>query len=331
MRPIGITMGCPVGIGPEIILRYFSAAEQNTHKQPVIVIGDRDVLEFQAGHLNIDIQCISWSPGKPLPHNGVPVYNVGHLNPASLRWGTPTQETGRAMVSYIEESVHLHRQKFIDAVVTCPISKSALRLAGNTFPGHTEMYAHLIGENQFTMMMAGEKLRVTLVTIHCGFSKILQNITVEKVFDRILLTHESLRKDFALPSPKIAIAGLNPHGGEGGLFGTEEQHIIQPAIMKAQAAGMNVTGPFPPDTVFLSASKGDFDAVVSMYHDQGLIPFKLLHFEDGVNLTIGLSLIRASVDHGTAYDIAGQGKARESSLAAAVRLAAEIAINRKNI
>jgi 4-hydroxythreonine-4-phosphate dehydrogenase len=180
------------------------------------------------------------------------------------------------------------------------------------------------------MMMAGDSLKVTLATIHCSLASVPKRLSVAGIRRLIGITHKALQVDFAVPNPRIAVAGLNPHSSEEGLFGNEETELIVPAIQDARTAGVNVEGPFPPDTVFFKASRGEFDAVVCMYHDQGLIPFKLLHFKDGVNVTLGLPIVRTSVDHGTAYDIAGTGQADCSSLAAAVAMAATISTNRKH-
>ncbi len=328
MSHIAITMGCPVGIGPEIILKYFKNRRKTDISVPV-VIGDIKILEHTANHLGINISCSEWKPGEPLPNAGIPVYAVSHLDFQDLQWGKPTKHTGQAMAAYIKTAVQLCEQGLFDALVTCPISKSALRKSGFIYPGHTEMLADLTGETNFTMMMAGERLRIVLVTIHCSLRDIANKLSFQSIYDRIKLTHHSIITDFAITAPQIAVAGLNPHAGEDGLFGSEELELITPAVEKACAEGMNVTGPLPPDTVFLKAAQGEYDAVVCMYHDQGLIPFKLLHFSDGVNVTIGLSIVRTSVDHGTAYDIAGKGLANSGSLAAAVKLAGEIAANRK--
>jgi 4-hydroxythreonine-4-phosphate dehydrogenase len=191
------------------------------------------------------------------------------------------------------------------------------------------MLADLTGETNFTMMMAGEKLRIILVTIHCSLRDSVNKLSFQNIYDSICLTQNSLVTDFAITNPRIAVAGLNPHAGEAGMFGSEELESIIPAVAKASNEGINVTGPLPPDTVFLKAVHGEYDAVVCMYHDQGLIPFKLLHFSDGVNVTIGLPIVRTSVDHGTAYDIAGKGVADPESLSAAAKLAEEISYNRK--
>jgi 4-hydroxythreonine-4-phosphate dehydrogenase len=213
-------------------------------------------------------------------------------------------------------------------MVTCPITKSALHLAGYNYPGHTEMLAVLSGGRDYAMMLAGERLRVTLVTIHVGLAEVVKLLTEDKIFALIELTAGALHRDFGIENPRLAVAGLNPHAGEGGMFGDQEDRLISPAIGRGRANGWQVDGPFPPDTVFNRAVAGHYDAVVCMYHDQGLIPFKLLHFADGVNVTLGLPIVRTSVDHGTAYDIAGQGRAAAGSLIAAFALAGKIVANR---
>lgn len=326
MSPLAITMGCPVGIGPEIILRHFTAS--STTSPPAVVIGDQAVLEWTADHLGLDISCVSWQPGDPLPAHGIPVYSVSRLATGALQWGSPSRQTGAAMARYIEMAVELTQQGVLDGIATCPISKTALRMADYHYPGHTEMLADLTGESDFTMMMAGATLRVTLVSIHCSLRESIRRLSIESIRRNIQLIHSALRHDFGIPRPRIAVAGLNPHAGEECLFGTEERDIIAPAIQRFQQS-MDIVGPVPPDTVFHKASQGHYDGVVCMYHDQGLIPFKLLHFNDGVNVTIGLPIVRTSVDHGTAYDIAGRGLASMDSLAAAVELGATIAANRK--
>ena len=328
MLHIGITMGCPVGIGPEIILKYF-AGKTNYQDFVPVVLGDINVLERCRRELKIDTMCSTWHPGDPIPVDRMPVMAVSSLDADSLQWGRPNQETGRAMADYIKTAVSLIQNGMLDGMATCPISKKALHEAGYTFPGHTEMLAHLTGSPQPVMMMAGPRLRVTLVTIHCPLAAVPAQINQASVLRLIRVTHQALITDFSIKNPRIAVAGLNPHGGEQGLFGNEEELLIAPAIEMARREGIEAQGPFPPDSVFLKAAAGDYDAVVCMYHDQGLIPFKLLHFSDGVNVTLGLSVVRTSVDHGTAYDIAGRGIADPQSLAASVELAGTIARNRR--
>jgi 4-hydroxythreonine-4-phosphate dehydrogenase len=216
----------------------------------------------------------------------------------------------------------------ISAIVTCPINKSLMNRAGYTFEGHTQLISHLTGSKNYIMMLAGERLRVTLVTIHCALKDVPANIDENRIYKTITGTSKALEQDFNIKDPHIAVAALNPHGGEEGLFGSEEKKIILPAVKRAIKAGYNVTGPLPADTLYPKAVSGEFDAVVNMYHDQGLIPLKLLHFSDAVNVTLGLPIVRTSVDHGTAYNIAGKGLANPGSLKAAIKMAANIVKNR---
>jgi 4-hydroxythreonine-4-phosphate dehydrogenase len=231
------------------------------------------------------------------------------------------------MGQYITEAVNLIEAGHCSALVTCPISKKSLRDAGYHYPGHTEMLAALTRTTKVRMMLAGPRLKVVLVTIHEPLSQVSGLLTQEEIGDCISMTRSALQRDFAIPTPRIAVAALNPHGGEDAMFGDEEVRIIGPAVAENAKQG-DVSGPWPPDTVFYQAAAGRFDAVIAMYHDQGLIPFKLLHFHDGVNVTLGLPLVRTSVDHGTAYDIAGRNLADPSSLAAALAMAQTIVGNR---
>lgn len=327
MTIIGITMGCPVSIGPEIILRYFSSGAIDKDLHPV-VLGDIHVLEWCGRELNLPSPCMSWTPGSPLPKHGIPVVELSSLPHKKLTWGHPSPTTGKAMAHYIEKGVEFIQHGVLDGLTTCPISKTSLNAAGYQFPGHTEMLAHLTGTTDFGMMMAGERLRVTLVTIHCPLKEVSARLSQESILKMIRTTHRALTVDFGISNPRIGVAGFNPHGGENELFGSEELQLITPAIEQGKKDNINLSGPYPPDTVFHKAASGGLDAVVCMYHDQGLIPFKLLHFEDGVNVTLGLPVVRTSVDHGTAYDIAGLGQASEASLSAAVDMAAAISRNR---
>ena len=325
-RPLAVTMGCPAGIGPEIICRLFNRAD--AHRDgPAIVVGDPGMLGRAAEQLGITLELVSWRPGDPIRSGTLPVYQTTPFDSDAVTWGRPEAATGRAMAGWIEAAVRLTLDGVCSAVVTCPISKLSLREAGYPYPGHTEMLAALTGAPRVRMMMAGDRLRVVLVTIHEPLGRVSGLLSTDTVRDCIEMTADSLRHDFGLRCPRIAVAALNPHAGEGGLFGDEEGRIIQPAVVASADCG-EVSGPWPPDTVFHQAAAGRYDAVIAMYHDQGLIPFKLLHFQDGVNVTLGLPIVRTSVDHGTAYDIAGQGKADPSSLAAAVRLARTIVANR---
>ena len=322
-------MGCPVGIGPEIILKYFKELDFS-QSITSIVIGDIGILSHSAKHFGIDIECVSWLPGDPVPAGKVPIFIASKLDPKMHKWGKPDRKTGLAMASYIESGVKLIQNGILDGITTCPIAKIALQQAGYNYPGHTEMLATLTESKNFAMMLAGKNLRVTLATIHCSFAEVVTKLSYQVILELIRITHSSLLNDFGINQPRIAVAGLNPHAGENGIFGKEESEIIAPAVLRAQKDGINALGPFPPDTIFFQAARGKFDSVVCMYHDQGLIPFKLLHFSDGVNITLGLPIVRTSVDHGTAYDIAGKGVADYQSLTAAVNLASEIVKNRKN-
>lgn len=326
---IGITMGCPVGIGPEVVLRFHLAQDGMAGFAPV-VLGDPGVLARCRDELGLALKIVNWQPGEGLEPGAVNVLSLSDLG-RHLSWGRPDAATGRAMGVYIETAVRLIFESTLAGMVTCPITKAALNLGGYAYPGHTEMLADLCGGGDFAMMLAGGRLRVTLVTIHVGLGQVPGLLTAGKVARLIEITGRALRRDFGINNPRLAVAALNPHAGEGGMFGDEERCLIEPGMAMAAAAGWRAEGPFPPDTVFHKAAAGRFDAVVCMYHDQGLIPFKLLHFEDGVNVTLGLPIVRTSVDHGTAYDIAGRGVASPASLVAAFRLAGEIVLNRRRV
>jgi len=327
--PLAITMGCPASIGPEIIVRLFGAPgteKKNKTLPACVVVGDMAVLRQAAAEQNIDLDLAAWQPGQPLASGALSVLDMGQV-PHPVTWGQPDLKTARAMITYIETAVQGCMQKQFAGMVTCPISKEGLKLAGSPFPGHTEMLARLTRADRFKMMLAGERLRVVLVTIHEPLARVPELLTSERIRECITVTRQALERDLGMTSPRIAVAGLNPHCGENGMFGNEEQEIIAPAIASCQGEG-EISGPWPPDTVFYQAAQGRHDAVVCMYHDQGLIPFKLLHFRDGVNITLGLPIVRTSVDHGTAYDIAGQGIAHTDSLRAAIMQAAAISRNR---
>ena len=330
---VAITMGCPVGIGPEIILRFLARRKLPDKYLPVVV-GDIGVLQRCAKELQVSIEIVAWQPGDQIDVGKIQVLEPGEsegyvLHSAELHWGQPGRETGYAAAAYILEAVRLLGRGELDAMVTCPISKYALQLAGYEFSGHTEMLASLCHMQNYGMMMAGNRLKVSLVTIHTPLATVAEQLNQGEVRRIINLTGATLIKDFGFARPRIAVAGFNPHGGESGLFGEEESKIIGPAVARAFSEKWELAGPLPPDTVFKMALDNRFDAVVAMYHDQGLIPFKLVHFKDGVNFTMGLPIIRTSVDHGTAYDIAGKGLASDSSLEAAFFMAAQIMGNRE--
>jgi 4-hydroxythreonine-4-phosphate dehydrogenase len=328
---IGITMGDPSGVGPEIIIKALSDPDIYAFCRPV-VLGDPVVLSL----------CLKYDPvpsmrvrevSDPEMSGGIPgqidLIPLSRLAPQSVVPGRPSKEGGRAMAEYIISAVEMARSGKISGMVTCPINKALLNDAGYMFEGHTQLIAHLTGAKDYVMMLSGERLRVTLVTIHCALKDVPYRIKKENILKTILVTHKALRDDFGIQRPRIAVAALNPHAGESGMFGTEEEEIILPAVRMAEKEGINVQGPLPADSLYYKAISGQFDAVVNMYHDQGLIPLKMIHFSDGVNVTLGLPIVRTSVDHGTAYDIAGKGLADPSSLKAAIKMAAGIAGNRK--
>jgi 4-hydroxythreonine-4-phosphate dehydrogenase len=322
-------MGDPVGVGPEIVCRALSDPSLYQQCRP-LVLGDTAVLKSAATLVgqSFDFE-ETLNPGQGVYRHGVmDIAPISRLDAAALLPGAPTKKTGRAMVEYIFRAIDWAMAGEVHAVTTGPIHKGAMNAAGFDYQGHTEIFASRTGTEKFVMMLAGERLKVTLVTIHMAVSQVPAAITREKVLSTIKITHDALKTRFGIDRPRIFVAGLNPHAGEDGLFGDEETRIIAPAVKDAKDSGIHVTGPHPADTLFFHAVKGGCDAVVCMYHDQGLIPFKLLHFQDGVNTTLGLPVIRTSVDHGTAYDIAWTGKADPLSLVAAIRMAAQQAAHK---
>ena len=332
-RPIiGITMGDPVGVGPEIIFLALDNPEIYEVCKP-IVLGDLRILNVakQCVRSNLNIESVKDPESGTYRFGSVDVLNLSEIDPDKTSWGSPTVETGKAMLHYIEVASDLTLHGPISAMVTCPINKTAIQLAGAPYNGHTELLAERTKSKNYAMMFAGDRLRVVLSTIHVPLREVPSIISKGKILRVIKLARKTLKERFGIKTPRIAVAGLNPHAGEGGLFGNEEKNIIAPAIAIAKDEGIDVVGPLPPDALFYHAAKGRYDIVVSMYHDQGLIPFKLMHFDNGVNTTIGLPIIRTSVDHGTAYDIAGTGIANPGSLIAAIKMAVhQVLAQKKN-
>jgi len=321
---IAVTMGDPAGIGAEIILKALPREDISQVCRP-IVLGDAGLLKMvsegvgpRSFHEMANPRDISEDA------ETIDVLPVSDLE-GSVAPGKPTKAGGAAMVEYILKAVELAGTGEVSAMVTGPISKELMNQAGYEFQGHTELIAHLTHTKDYVMMLAGDKLRVALATIHCPLREVSERINTELIGKTIAVTCRGLENDFGISNPQVAVAALNPHAGESGLFGREDMEIIQPAVVEAKKSGFAVEGPLSPDTVFYHAVNGKFDAVVAMYHDQGLIPLKLLHFSDAVNLTLGLPIVRTSVDHGTAYDIAGKGTADPSSLIAAIKMAVKIA------
>lgn len=321
---IGITMGDPAGVGPEITTLALSNPETYKLCCP-IVLGDIHILKKACQLLKKKLRPNKIdSPKDACFKRGEPdIISLSNINADRLTPGLPTSENGKAMLSYINKSIELAMDKQIDGIVTAPITKTALKMAGSKFHGHTELLAKATNTSNFNMMFVGKKLKIVLVTIHIPLSEVSKNITTNNIFQTIETTTLSLKNNFGINNPVLAVAGLNPHAGENSMFGDEEYVIISPAIKMAKKAGFNVSGPIPPDTLFYDALKNNkYDCIICMYHDQGLIPFKMLHFDDGINTTIGLPIIRTSCDHGTAYDIAWKGIASHKSLMEAIKSAA---------
>jgi len=322
---IGITMGDPTGIGPEIIVKALSMKEPFQACRP-IVFGDRDVLSraIQIQNLSATLELIDKVPEEGYLPQKIFLFPLSRLEAASLRFGEPDKTCGEAMVKYIEEAVRWVRNGRLDAITTCPINKQAMNAAGYAFPGHTELLAHLVGTSSVAMMFLGSRWKIVLVTTHLPLKEVSRWITANRILSIIRLTDEGMKKYFKIPHPKIAVLGLNPHCGEGGLLGEEEKREILPAIAEAKSLGMDIQGPFPADSFFDLSGRYTFDAIVSMYHDQGLIPIKMFDFKEAINFTLGLPFIRTSVDHGTAYDIAGKGLADPANLVKAILTAANL-------
>ncbi|MCA3634425.1 MAG: 4-hydroxythreonine-4-phosphate dehydrogenase PdxA [Methylobacterium sp.] len=316
--PLAITMGDAAGIGPEIIARHFAAEKP----RDLIVVGDLAQMERAIRMIGAEIPVECVEGPIPAPAGRMAVLPVGSL-PADLPYGKVDARAGKLAYAAILAAIRLAKSEQVSGMVTAPIHKEALHAAGVPFPGHTEILAHETGTRDFGMMLADERLRVILVSIHVSLAEALRRVTQEAELRTIRLADQACHA-LGIAKPRIAVAGLNPHAGEGGLFGREEIEIIAPAIAEARSAGLDVHGPFPPDTVFMQARRGAYDIVVAQYHDQGLIAVKLNGIEKGVNVTVGLPIIRTSVDHGTAFDIAGRGIADPSSLGEAIRVARQM-------
>ena len=317
---IAITMGDPAGIGPEICLDLLNDPDISDLCSP-IVFGDSSVLRSCAEKTNKSFDYIEISENQIENTSKNGIFHLDLINLDELNPGTADANTGRATHGYITSAIDACLRNKVDAVVTCPANKEALQAAGVSQPGHTEIFAEKTGTEKFCMAFFSDEICSSLVTVHCGYTEVPDILSVDRIYEVISLTRKAHQKLLGR-EPRLAVCGLNPHGGENGLFGNlEEEKLIIPAIEKARLEGMELLGPLPPDTAFTANIRKSIDAYVCMYHDQGLIPVKALAFEEAVNVTLGLPIIRTSVDHGTALDIAWQGKADPSSLKSAVRLA----------
>lgn len=322
---IAVTMGDPAGVGPEVAAKALAREDVWACCRP-FVIGDLRVMIKAAALLEnpLALRGISDLQDARFDAAAPDVLDLGNADPAVLLPGKVSAIAGRASVDYVEKAVELVRAGQADAIATGPINKAALKAAGVPYIGHTELLAALVGEERVTTMLATPGLRVVHVTRHVPLAKVAELMTRERILETIRLTDVGLRQ-MGIASPRLAAAALNPHGGDEGLMGREEIDAIGPAVEAAQAEGIDARGPIPADSVFFRAIRGEFDAVIAMYHDQGHIPIKTHGFERSVTVTLGLPIVRTSVDHGTAFDIAFQGVADEESMVEAICLATEVA------
>ena len=323
---IGITMGDAAGVGPEIVAKTLADPAWYARCRP-LVVGDAAIMERARSvvqspqQLRIVDDVARWQPDPA----HLDVLDLHLLTPADAPFGKLSARAGDAAFRFLERANALALDGTLDAICTAPLNKEALHAGGHLFPGHTEILAELSGTREFAMMLTAPNLRVIHVTTHIGLIDAIKRVTPERVYTVIRLAHETLSRA-GIERPRIGVCGINPHAGEHGLFGYgEEEKQIEPGVARARAGGINVEGPLPADTLFFRAARGDFDIVVAMYHDQGHGPIKVMGLEAGVNITVGLPYIRTSVDHGTAFDIAGTGKADEGSLKAALEAAISLA------
>ncbi|MDA0986989.1 MAG: 4-hydroxythreonine-4-phosphate dehydrogenase PdxA [Bacteroidetes bacterium] len=329
MKPIiGITIGDFNGIGPEVALKSVCLTEVKKICQPIL-IGSAEIFLHYAKLFGISAKITSFNNIEDAKNcKNIPCVDVYTGSSKQLQIGKPSPDSGICSGKSIEEAVKFCLNKSIDAFVTSPTSKESLHFAGYNFPGQTEMIAMLSRSDKVIMILASPKMKVGLITVHTPIKEVASLITYQRILDKTELFWNSLQNDFKIKNPKIAMLGLNPHAGENGVLGKEEIEIIIPAIQKLNLKGINISGPFSSDGFFASNLKNNFDGILAMYHDQGLIPFKMNNFEDGVNYSAGLKIIRTSPDHGTAFPIAGKGIADFKSMISAIKLAANISKNK---
>ena len=318
---MGITMGDPSGIGPEVIIKSFENPDVRSKR--IIVIGDYNIMKAMYNLLKIrsfNLHRISNVNESQFDERLLNILDLRLIDMKKFKPGEVRNDSGNAAFMAIKKAVELVMNKEIDAIVTAPVNKEALHLAGHKYPGHTEILAGLTNTKDYAMLLYDKRLRVIHVSTHISLLEAITGLKRERIEKVIEMAHEVMRK-LNVEVPEIAVAGINPHSGENGLFGSEEINEIIPAIRNMKKKGIRVEGPVPPDIVFLQALKGKYDIVVAMYHDQGHIPLKLLGFTSGVNVTVGLPFVRTSVDHGTAFEIAWLGEADEKSMVEAIKLA----------
>ena len=326
MKPplVAVTMGDPAGVGPEIVAKTFADDGFRQHNR-ALVVGDSGMMERAVSLLSLPLRVntILEPEEAGFDEGTVDVLPASEL-PEDLAFGELDARAGDAAFRYVEKAIDLASAGRVAAIATAPLNKEAMHLAGHRYPGHTEILAGLTGTEDYAMMLVTPELKVIHVSTHVALKEAVERATTERELAVIRLAHASLRK-LGVEHPRVAVAGLNPHAGENGLFGTEDAERIGPAVEQARGEGIEASGPWPPDTVMMRARRGEFDIVVVQYHDQGHIPIKLMGFDTGVNVTVGLPFFRTSVDHGTAFDIAGTGKADHASMRAALDLARTLA------
>ena len=325
---IAVTMGDPAGIGPEIVAKTFADPALGDRSR-ALVVGDPAILDraVRLLELPLRVNAVSEPEEAAFVPGAVDVLAAGEV-PEDLPFGRLDARAGEAAFRYVERATELASAGRVEAIATAPLNKEAMHLAGHKYPGHTEILAELTGTTDYAMMLVTEELKVIHVSTHVSLREAIERVRPERELAVMRLAHDALLK-LGVENPKVAVAGLNPHAGENGLFGTEDRENIATAVERARQEGIEATGPWPPDTVLMRARRGEFDVVVVQYHDQGHIPVKLMGFDTGVNVTVGLPFFRTSVDHGTAFDIAGTGKAEHGSMLAAMDLARRLAAAEK--
>jgi 4-hydroxythreonine-4-phosphate dehydrogenase len=329
VSPLAVTLGDPAGIGPEIVVKAWQALRADG--PPFVVVGDAQALSSTPVHAPVR-RVLSSAEAASVFRQGVPVLDLPLRAPVVA--GHPSPASAGAIIQWIETAVGLALSGAVSGVVTAPIAKAPLYQAGFKFPGHTEFlgeltaHAPFVGARGPVMMLAAGDLKTALVTVHEPIAAVAGKLTVERIVETARVTAEALARDFGITAPRLAVAGLNPHAGEGGGLGREEIDVVAPAVKALQDLGIDAKGPYPADSLFPAEMRGRYDAAICLYHDQALIPVKMLDFWGGVNVTLGLPIVRTSPDHGTAFDVAGRGIARADSLIAAVLMAAEIAARR---
>ena len=331
-RPLmGITMGDPCGIGPEVILKALAREESYRVCKP-LVIGHPEILirDMAMAGVRLDVRVVDRPEDGAFEFGCVDVWCPVDVDVDQIAMGKVRCEAGRAAAEWVIHAVDMAMADRIDGIVTAPLNKEAMNLAGYPYAGHTELLAEKSGAGRAYLMLVSDRMNVSHVTGHIALHEVSDRLTVDLIYDTVRLTRDVLI-GMGKIDPRIAVCGLNPHAGENGLFGSEDAEIVRPAVEKALSEGWRVDGPLPADTTFLKVYNGVYEGVVAMYHDQGHVPAKLVAFDEAVNVTLGLPIVRASVDHGTAYDIAGKGVAKSVNMLQAIRVGSKLAIQRREM